>query len=307
LIEHHADVNARNSQNDTPLHLVCAIGANLPTIQLLVSNGANPILLNNLGLTSLHCIMLRETDIFTYAENKPAGGNAQPSLAAVKLLLDTGVPMNAVSAVAGNTALHLAARLHAGEEVIKLLVERGADMGLKNRDFGFTAYDEAVSKGFTVLAYLLRPQAAGPSRELVALLNSSEAKLQALRDRHNMFHAASVEHCDTLNTVLDLKSQLQRATQKMDDAQGKLSRVFLSDAEQSYVLSQIVELDEVVNSVRRKVFGIEEQKEPRKGTRAAEDPKTCSICLDASLNAVLNCGHPMCRPCAEQIAMTQGA
>jgi ankyrin repeat protein len=67
----------------------------------------------------------------------------------VKLLLDKGVPVNAVTSKGENTALHLAARLNAGADIVKLLIGRGADIGMKSANRGgTTAHDEAVEFAF---------------------------------------------------------------------------------------------------------------------------------------------------------------
>ena len=65
------------------------------------------------------------------------------AVAAVELLLDYGVDINAASAT-GNTALHAA--VGRGDAVVKLLAERGADVNAKTRA-GQTALDLALGGG----------------------------------------------------------------------------------------------------------------------------------------------------------------
>jgi hypothetical protein len=161
----------------------------------------------------------------------------------------------------------------------------------------------AVYDPATFRSQMARKTPVGASRtELTALLGSTESTLRALRNRHNAFHAAAFAHREACDTVKHHQSLLQQATGKMEDSHNKLNRVFLSDSEQARMTSEIEELEELLTSARLNVFGVEPE------TGAAEgQPKTCSICLDAPLNAVLNCGHPLCRPCAEKISRAQGA
>jgi len=65
------------------------------------------------------------------------------ALQAVQLLLDLGLPVNAVND-AGNTALHAA--VGRGDRVVKLLADHGADLQAKNKA-GVTALDVALGNG----------------------------------------------------------------------------------------------------------------------------------------------------------------
>ena len=83
------------------------------------------------------------------------------AVAAVKLLLDRGVPVNAASNN-GNTALHAA--VGRGEGVVRLLVERGADLTAKNKQ-GLNPLDIALGAGGR--------RGGGPPRENIAALLKS--------------------------------------------------------------------------------------------------------------------------------------
>jgi ankyrin repeat protein len=61
LVDNNANVNARNAQGDTPLHLVCALPQHGFTelIRTLLSNGADPSAVNKVcfQLFFLNCIL----------------------------------------------------------------------------------------------------------------------------------------------------------------------------------------------------------------------------------------------------------
>jgi ankyrin repeat protein len=76
--------------------------------------------------------------LFAATPPKPPAGSSAPivsdkaGLDAVTLCLDRGAPVNATNA-AGQTALHLAAQAGAADPVVKLLLARGADPALRDR------------------------------------------------------------------------------------------------------------------------------------------------------------------------------
>lgn len=121
-------VDATNSTDETPLMMAALRGAIEPA-RRLIERGAR---VDRAGWTPLH-----------YA----ASG---PSVAMVKLLLDRGAPVDARSPN-GTTPLMMASR-YGVEEAAVLLLERGADVSLRNQldlgagDFARAAGREALAK-----------------------------------------------------------------------------------------------------------------------------------------------------------------
>lgn len=101
-------IDQRNALGETPL-MMAAIKGKLEWMQQLIARGAA---IHKDGWSPLH-----------YA----ASG---PSVAAVRLLLDKGAPIDARSAN-GSTPLMMAAR-YGEEKSVLLLVERGADMSIRS-------------------------------------------------------------------------------------------------------------------------------------------------------------------------------
>lgn len=116
-------VDATNTSDETPLMMAALRGALEPARRLL-ERGAQ---VERPGWTPLH-----------YAASGP-----NPAL--VKLLLDRGSPINARSPN-GTTPLMMAAR-YGAEESAGLLLDRGADAGLRNQlDLGAADFARAVGR-----------------------------------------------------------------------------------------------------------------------------------------------------------------
>jgi ankyrin repeat protein len=115
LTKHKANIKAQNNQGFQPIHYASG-GGNLEIIKFLLENGADIKDCTLDGRTTLHFalnIVCKET-----LEN-------------IKFLLDKGVDIDAKDQN-GNTALHIAAQgLH--DEIVTLLLERGANYYLKNK------------------------------------------------------------------------------------------------------------------------------------------------------------------------------
>jgi len=137
LLEKGASVHMRDSSDHTPL-MAAVQNGHLEVIRLLVLAGAH------LGLSSGELGLL-----FTSAAGQ---GREQ----VVKGLLAAGVEVNTTSPLNGNTGLHSAVE---GDqvEVVKLLVEAGADVNATNR-YGFTPLDIVQTLGnCTSIVPLLTP------------------------------------------------------------------------------------------------------------------------------------------------------
>ncbi|CAL1682579.1 unnamed protein product [Lasius platythorax] len=126
LLNRGADVNARNINSITPLHLAVEKGSNEEIIKLLLSRGAN-------------------VDAKGYLQN-------------VEHLLKHGAHVNSAytsTSREGYTPLHLAVE-KGSEEIIKLLLSRGANVDAKGID-GITSLHIAAERGYLqIVEHLLK-------------------------------------------------------------------------------------------------------------------------------------------------------
>ena len=115
------DVNLPNRQGETPL-MLAAIKGNMPLVKTLVARDAD---INREGWTPLH-----------YA----ASANLPQSVEIAAYLLDKSAYIDADSGN-GTTPLMMAAQ-YSSEAMVRLLINEGADVSLRNRQ-GLTAVDFA--------------------------------------------------------------------------------------------------------------------------------------------------------------------
>lgn len=111
LINKGSDVNVKDSDGNTPLHLAVKMKL-LNIIDLLISHGANIDEKNKYGLTPIHM----------------ASG-----LKIAEFLITKGANVNAVDG-SGNTALHINAQ-KGSRQIVELLLKNGAKTDIKN-EFG---------------------------------------------------------------------------------------------------------------------------------------------------------------------------
>lgn len=153
--------NARNNLNRagaTPFLLAAQL-ADAPMMRLLLEKGADPTIPTTEGQTAL--MVAAGVGIFGVGESP---GTNEEALEAVKVALDLGADVNAVDQ-AGDTALHGAA-LRGANAIVRLLVERGARLDVKN-SFGWTPLTiaDGVLYTFTVK---MAPDTAVLLRDLMA-------------------------------------------------------------------------------------------------------------------------------------------
>jgi ankyrin repeat protein len=159
LIERGADVNARNAMGQTALMRATMNGAS-EVILLLLEKGADPSIRSQQGHFALadagsrcpspdacRALIERSKDNIQDLNNAllsvASGHGPQACLMFATLLLDNGADVN-VRTGSGNTPL-IGAAVWGPKEMVELLLSRGADVTLKNKE-GLTAEKSADTR-----------------------------------------------------------------------------------------------------------------------------------------------------------------
>lgn len=161
LIQHHANINAKNKWGVTALH--CGVFANqLPTVLMLINHRANPNIQDSTGATPLFTAIRHKNieiasqlllfganpNIRNYKDESPlAKVEAMPDTQLTLLLLQHNADVNARSKT-GFTALHEAAYLNRVDNA-ELFIRYGADINARDYQMGATPLWEAASCGNT--------------------------------------------------------------------------------------------------------------------------------------------------------------
>jgi ankyrin repeat protein len=199
LLERGADPNAQLARlppyrakldrgNDTMLgagstpFLRAAKSGDLPAMQLLLEHGADPTLGTTISANNAFTRgginpLMAAAGLGTTEEDTTGRYKTQEqAIAAIQLLLERGLPVNATDAN-GRTALHGAA-LQGYDDVIKFLAANGADLDVQDAK-GFTALDTALGLaggfGFSGREGVARPTTAALLRELMGQRVPAEA------------------------------------------------------------------------------------------------------------------------------------
>jgi ankyrin repeat protein len=137
LISEGHDVNARDSEGQSPLYLA-ARGGQKEMVEVLIANGADVNAKNDDDQTVLHVVLDIRHPVW-YSHRSPR------SKEMIALLLAKGADVNLKD---GNsrTPLHLAAEVGAGE-IIPLLLDEGAKIDGKDGESGSTALHHAARFG----------------------------------------------------------------------------------------------------------------------------------------------------------------
>ncbi len=141
LINHDADVNAKDDRDYTPLHSAVS-RENKEVLKLLINHGADVNAKNKKGYTPLHYAVL-ELHYAVLERNKEIA----------ELLINHGADVNAKNQYE-ETPLHYAVRRQ-NKEVVELLINHGADVNAKNRD-GETPIHDAIDRENRVIIELLK-------------------------------------------------------------------------------------------------------------------------------------------------------
>jgi len=127
LLERGPDLEARGSQNLTPLQVACVdLQRNNSSVSRLLEAGANPNAATSLGATPMHA-----------AARWPVPNVMQK-------LLDHGGKIDPQDQL-GNTPLHVAARANYHREVVRFLLTRGGAVNARNQR-GETRLDIATGR-----------------------------------------------------------------------------------------------------------------------------------------------------------------
>ena len=168
-----SDINERNAQGESPL-LIATHENNVALAQLLIDNGADVNLQDHIQDSPyLYAAAQGKTEILRYIlqHSNPNqkvynrfGGNAlipaaeKGHLENVKMLLEDGQVDIDHQNNYGYTALIEAVGLREGnqlyQDIVKLLMENGADQSIKDNS-GRTAMDYANQKGYTEISKIL--------------------------------------------------------------------------------------------------------------------------------------------------------
>jgi uncharacterized protein len=168
LLSHGANVNARLAKGPTSTFLnltgatpflLAAHYVDAPLMQVLLAAGADPRISTNDNTPPLTAAAGLGFD-----EGRHTAWREAASLAAVKMVLDTGADVNAIDNN-GNTALHGAA-LTGANSVVRLLVEKGARLDVQNK-LGYLPV--TIAEGIHLGALLkYRPETGALMRQLMA-------------------------------------------------------------------------------------------------------------------------------------------
>ncbi len=137
LLDHKADLDARDNPGRTPLH-TAAIHGQLEIIKTFVARKSEINAKDTQGWTPLHWVAMHDV---------PAGRGMSASAAGVMtILLDSGANVDARGEY-GNTPLYIAADYSQDStDIVKVLIARGADVNAKGRN-GETPLHRAASRG----------------------------------------------------------------------------------------------------------------------------------------------------------------
>lgn len=125
LLKYGADINAMNKYKDTPLHLIAMQPTSASVINVLLTSGANPNSRNKYGETPLHSLI--------NPPSKPFELIIPELIAAIKLLLENKADPNITESCTGRSPLYCICMYENPVlDGIKLLLKGGADSRTKN-------------------------------------------------------------------------------------------------------------------------------------------------------------------------------
>lgn len=164
LLDRAVNVNMRGPDGNTPV-MEATYGGHLDTVKLLLNRGADLSAKKRDGATALS--LTSNKDILALFKNVSAlvSASAAGDVNTVKALLDSGTPANGLDQ-AGESALH-AACWSGKTEVVKLLLNRGADPEIKKAD-GASPLSLAMGQKHDDLVALLNEAIAKKAKSAAA-------------------------------------------------------------------------------------------------------------------------------------------
>jgi ankyrin repeat protein len=135
LLEHGADINAKNNMGESPLLFGCR-KKKADAVYFLLAKGASEKVVDNFGETALHIAV---------------GKNHQMI---VERLLNRGYDINAQS-YHGNTPLHCAA-YYGYTEIVKILLTNGAQVDIQNNELRTALHNSCIYYRVDVAKLLLK-------------------------------------------------------------------------------------------------------------------------------------------------------
>ena len=139
LVANGVDIDEPGRNAETPL-MAAALAGKVAIAELLIGRGADVMARNTGGFTSLHAAAYSGSE------------------AIARLLLEHGAVLEDKANISGDTPLLLAAEEN-HVEVAELLIARGADLSIPDRD-GFTPLSQAWAKKRTEMVRFLKQHGA---------------------------------------------------------------------------------------------------------------------------------------------------
>ena len=124
LIEHGANINAKDKMGRTPLYCALERGNDIEMVKFFVENGAD-----------VHSTMKRGTLLHTACPypSSPSREEKYNIIEMIKLLVEYGVNVN-MKNEKGDTPLHMVCRCNNYVDATKLFIELGVDPNVKNNE-----------------------------------------------------------------------------------------------------------------------------------------------------------------------------
>ncbi|QEK89980.1 ankyrin repeat domain-containing protein [Wolbachia endosymbiont of Chrysomya megacephala] len=259
-----ADVNARDSRGNTPLHLA-ALADKLQVVEKLIEGGADVNAKNNHGATPLHWAALNQNvNIVEKLIEKGANVNEKNkydnvplhyaagygSLSVIEKLIEKGADINAKSSN-GDTPLHLATK-NSHLDVLEKLIKEGANVNERNKygniplhwaaSYGrLSTVEELIEKGADINAKNnngntpLHWAVKGSHLEVAKFLISNHADVNAKnKDGWTSLHfAAAYGNLNIVKLILDKSDYV--------DARGALAMANTLNEENSLEIRNLLE------------------------------------------------------------------
>ena len=200
LLKHGASPNAQDKAGNTPLHHACDEGA-WSTVNLLLEHGATVQMTNLQGLTPLHFAV----GYVMRSDIDEAEGFAEKHHNAISKLLEYGTDLDVID-LECSTPLHYAVKW-ANPKIVGMLVGRGANIEARDK-YGKTPLFRAMGRtyGYSTASLLLVLGADVNARDQYG----HTAKFYALSMEHDLSESG-LDHQDFLRSAIFLQYNTDKA------------------------------------------------------------------------------------------------